>query len=188
MDKTIPFPRSKYGYASYKRVPLVVKAFQWPGWSAEYDPLNKIKKLPLLTALHLGLSLGTRLTSKGIPPQNMGLVGTLLIAPNEWLIEHEDGTCEVLTDQQWQDQYEKCDFVTPDVQEHLTSAIPHPQESEQKEAVMSYEEAMQKASQYVCTTCNNTVDPATQDWRFEDGKWLHYHGYMTGWIKAVKRL
>lgn len=190
MDKTIPLPGSSmYGYSTYKRQPLVVKAFQWPGWSAGYDPLQAIKKLPALTGLRIGLALGQARGTRGLPPSCLGYIDGVIVIPECWVLEHGDGNYEVLTDEQFKEQYQKCTFVSADTHEFMTGPVEHDStDPEHEEAEMSYEEGMQKASKYVCPTCNNTVDPATSDWMFEDGIWRHYHGYRTGWIDTVLRL
>jgi len=197
MDTKIPLPRRKpvtyepvmYGYSTYKRLPLVVKAFQWPGWSAHYDPLSIIRKLPALTALRMGLALGQAQGTMGLPPSSLGYINGILVLPEYWVLEHGNNVYEVLSDEQFKSEYQKCEFVSADTHDYMTGPIEHNSEDPKHEkAKMSSDEGMQKASQYVCPTCNNVVDPATPDWRFDDGKWQHYHGYRTGWIEAVLRL
>ena len=195
MKNQIALPTSKNEFGTYKRLPLVVKAFQWHGWDANYDPFNKLVPFPYLILMVPLYKLYRWRGRIETDPRTMAVIEGVagIIKPGYWILEHGKNRYEVLTNKQFLKQYQKCEFVSQQFAEWMipgkAEEAPYDSESPEQEVIeMSHKEGLIKASDYQCPTCNNTVNPATSDWIFEDGVWKHYHGYLTGWVTTKKRI
>ena len=190
MKSVIILPGKSNEYSTYKRLPLVVKAYRWHGWDSvdQFDNLVPMPYMRLACFLHRLYRKAGKIETD---PRTMAFIKgeTDPIKPGYWIVEHGKNCYEVMTHAEFKLQYQKCTFVSKKHADWMQPGIDYDsQDPVHKEEQMSHEEGILKASQYVCPTCNNRVDTTTPDWRFDDGIWQHYHGHRTGWIKTRKRL